>query len=98
MGQARVSNPMPFFKETESNPNCCGCNKPQARVNPLDAITQSQVSIQDYGTHVVENRSKSRTQLFDHPKQIGDSYYTHPQNIVQQFETPLPNYKIPQAN
>jgi hypothetical protein len=28
MGAPRVSSPFPFFKETEANPNCCGCNKP----------------------------------------------------------------------
>jgi hypothetical protein len=27
MGAPRVANPMPFFKETETNKECCQCQK-----------------------------------------------------------------------
>lgn len=27
MGAPQVTQPFPFFKETETNQNCCGCNK-----------------------------------------------------------------------
>jgi hypothetical protein len=37
---------------------------------------------------------KTRTENFDHPKQIGDSFYNNPNHIVEQFEKTAPNYRV----
>ncbi len=63
-------------------------------VSQVQANTQAARTIQDFGTHVIQNDVKTRTQVFDHPVQIGDSYYNHPNNVVQQFENTTPNYKV----
>jgi hypothetical protein len=94
MGAPKVTQPFPFFKETEKDPSCCGCNKPHTLITQVQAETQASAQIHDYGTHVVQNNLKVRTHVFDHPVQIGDSYYTHPNNIVNQFESSVPNYKV----
>jgi hypothetical protein len=85
MGGSRVGSPLPFFKETEKNPNCCGCNKP-LRLLPQNLPMQSK-SIHDFGTHVVEYSRKETHNMFKNPVPIGDSYYARPDNIIKDFET-----------
>ena len=60
----------------------------------MQAATQATRTIHDFRTHVVQNDIKTRTQVFDHPVQIGDSFYNTPNNIVQQFEKTVPNYQV----
>jgi hypothetical protein len=83
---------MPFFKETEQNPNCCGCNKPE--VVPDQQWTNNQKTIHDFGTHVVETDIKRRTDAFVNPRPAGDSYYNKPSDLISQFENAVPNYKV----
>jgi len=94
MGAPKVAQPFPFFKETEQNPSCCGCNKPLSVVSPIQAATQAARTIHDYGTNVVQNDMKTRSMLFEHPIQIGDSYYNHPNEVVKAFENTVPNYRV----
>ncbi len=50
--------------------------------------------IHDFGTHVVQSDLKTRTQVFDHPVQIGDSYFNNPQEQIKSFENTAPKYGI----
>jgi hypothetical protein len=98
MGTPRVSQPFPFFKETEKNPGCCGCNKPAMNmVTEPQAMTRGLTTINDFGTTVTENKVRMRTQVFDTPKPIGDSYYTHPNEIAKKFEESGSPYKVTPA-
>jgi hypothetical protein len=94
-GVPRVSTPFPFFKETESNQGCCGCdNKNSAQpqqmrfaekdLNP-NISTVSETRINDLGTHVVKSRVTSTVESFSTPKPIGTSYYTHPTQEINKF-------------
>jgi hypothetical protein len=99
MGAPRVAQPFPFFKESETNQKCCGCGDNQLKViTPQQAATTATREIHDFGTHVVQTDTKRRTDLFEHPKQIGDSYYNHPTGIAKQFAENTPNYKIGERN
>ena len=95
MGAPRVSEPFPFFKETEGNPSCCGCgSKPLNYVTEAQANTVAKREIHDFGTHVLQTDLKSRTKVFDHPSQIGDSYYNNPTGLAKEFAVNTPNYKL----
>ena len=95
MGAPRVAQPFPFFKEAEANKDCCGCGqKPVQLVTEAQANTVAKREIHDFGTHVVQTDSKARTQVFDHPVQIGDSYYNNPNGIAKEFAVNTPNYKL----
>jgi hypothetical protein len=67
-------------------------------ITERQAATTAKRDIHDFGTHVVQTDTKSRTQLFDHPVQIGDSFYNHPTGIAKQFAEGTPNYKIGERN
>ncbi len=58
------------------------------------AMTRGVTSINDYGNMVTENKLRMRTQVFDTPKVIGDSYYTHPNEIAKKFEESSTPYKV----
>jgi hypothetical protein len=55
MGTPKVVQPFPFFKETESNSNCCGCDQankgvsfeiPQISIGePINKMPQRQISV-----------------------------------------------------
>ena len=89
----------PFFKETETNKNCCACTGQNQIKNSFMEIehetetTRAGTSIQDFGTHVVKTEMISTTRLLEHPQPIGDSYYEHPIEIVKKFEEG-PKYTI----
>jgi len=89
-----VSMPFPFFKETEKNPNCCGCNKPLPVVDPSNVWSKNQRTINDFGTQVVQQDDRSRYETFKHPIQVGDSYYDTPKGVIGQFENTVPNLSI----
>ena len=63
-------------------------------ITPRQAATVATRDIHDFGTHVVQTDTKTRTDVFEHPKQIGDSFYNHPTAIAKQFADGTPNYKI----
>jgi len=63
-------------------------------ITQRQAATTAEREIHDFGTHVVQTDTKRRTDLYDHPKQIGDSFYNHPTGIAKQFAVNTPNYKI----
>jgi len=95
MGAPKVAQPFPFFKESETNQKCCGCgDKPLQMITQRQAATTADREIHDFGTHVVQTDTKRRTDLYEHPKQIGDSFYNHPTGIAKQFAVNTPNYKI----
>ena len=77
---------LPFFKETEKNPNCCGCNKPLTLLPGNAGNVQTSRTIHDFGTHVVEYNRKDTHNMFQNPVPIGDSYYNRPDQIIKQFE------------
>ena len=81
---------LPFFKETEQNPSCCGCNKPLTLVSGNEANVQQSRTIHDFGTHVVEYNTKDHN-MFQNPVPIGDSYYARPDNLIKQFENTSTN-------
>jgi len=87
----------PFFKETEKNPNCCGCRKKAMTLLPEAALnTKVGRVIHDLGTHVVEHNRREVHNMYDHPVPIGDSYYARPDDIIRGFENTSTNpYSIP---
>ena len=42
----------------------------------------------------MQQDTKTRTELFDHPVQIGDAYYNHPNEVVKAFENTTPHYSV----
>lgn len=50
--------------------------------------------IHDYGDRVVQKTTRVTTQAFDHPTQIGDSYYNQPTNLIKKFENTTPKYSV----
>ena len=86
MGAPRVATPFPFFKETESNQGCCGCGKRNTLLSNIEANTRVARTINDFGTHVVESETRDRIENFATPKQIGDSYFEAPGNVIAEFE------------
>ena len=91
MGAPKVATPFPFFKETENNQGCCGCNSnskgsgniiasetPQvvARDKAQFNTTPSSV-ISDDGHRIIKNNRKSNIEMFDKPIPTGTSMYTN---------------------
>ena len=66
----------------------------QVVVTEAQANTKVSREIHDFGTHVVQSDLKTRTQVFDHPVQIGDSYFNNPQEQIKAFENTAPRYGI----
>ena len=86
---------LPFFKETEKNPGCCGCNKPLTLIPSNSWNVQNSRTIHDFGTHVVEYNKKETHNIFQNPVSIGDSYYNRPDTLIKQFENTSTNpYRI----
>lgn len=74
----QLSLDMPFFKESESNPKCCGCNNKNASIS-------SKSSIEDYENRLVHKETSTTTIPLKEPKAIGDSFYEYPQDKVDEF-------------
>jgi len=96
MGAPRVSTPFPFFKETETNKGCCGCNKQSNNtlVSNIVANTRTARTINDFGSHVVTTETQSRNDIFPTPKQIGDSFYEAPHKEIAEFEKKPLTYSV----
>ena len=83
MGAPRVSQPFPFFKETESNSQCCGCSKsaspseiPQVTArNKADFNTMPSSGFVDTGNHYLRVDKMAKMELFDKPIPIGTGQY-----------------------
>jgi hypothetical protein len=94
-GAAKVASAFPFFKETEKDPNCCGCaTKPLTRISQEEASAKRSREIHDFGTHVVQNDVVSKMVTFDTPRPIGDSYYAPNKGVQKSFEKNSQKYSI----
>ncbi len=83
MGAPRVAQPFPFFKEVESNKQCCGCGKlgatsdiPQVNVaNPADFSGLPVSGMADNGSHLLKIDKSADVKLFDKPVVMGTGQY-----------------------
>ena len=81
MGAPRVSQPFPFFKETESNKDCCQCaqnrnvyanENPQVVANnPADFNTMPTTSYVANGSHFVKVEKSSSVETLRNPVPLG---------------------------
>jgi len=91
---ASAPTPFPFFKETEANPNCCGCDgNTQQKDAPLPG-SRTKVSVQDFGSHLVQKSIETGSESFENPRAIGDSFYEYPKDKVEEFNQGKISYDI----
>jgi len=89
-GAARVSQPFPFFKETESNSQCCGCDAkikgapseiPQViAANQQDFNTMPSSGFVDTGHHFLKIDKTASLNMFEKPVPIGTGQYSNAMN------------------
>jgi hypothetical protein len=85
MGTEMVQAPFPFFKETEINAKCCGCNQnlpaaesPQIMAsNPNDFNTMSSTSYVHTGTHFLKEEKGAQVKMFNNPVPLGTPQLTN---------------------
>jgi hypothetical protein len=83
MGTPAVAQPFPFFKETESNSSCCGCDQnkvatpvysqiPQLRLNDMmDAQKGTRISYVDTPKQVIEVKEDAKLEFFHKQEATG---------------------------
>ena len=82
MGTPSVSSPIPFFKETESNKNCCGCGNNNNRIvaaespqvtgiNPAMTNTMSSSGFISNGTHLLRVDKNASVEMLKEPIPMG---------------------------
>jgi hypothetical protein len=81
MGTPMVSQPFPFFKETESNTNCCGCGGN----NPSNVSLSEIPQINNLDETLINNR-QTRTHYIDDGQMI---HKVVRENRVDLLNTPV---------
>ena len=84
MGQPVVSTPFPFFKESETNTQCCGCDKnlpaaesPQIKVfNPADFNTIGTTTFANTRTQMLRIENDAKLNMFNKPIPLGTPQLT----------------------
>jgi hypothetical protein len=82
MGAPQLNQPFPFFKETETNQKCCGCNGnnnsgapseiPQINaVNPAQFNTMPSSSYINNGNHFMKIDNNSSVEMLNQPVLLG---------------------------
>jgi hypothetical protein len=92
MGAPRVAQPFPFFKEAESNKQCCGCEKrlsgapseiPQVNaINPAQFNTMPSSGFVDNGHQFLKIDKSATLEMLAKPRILGTGQYrsdTHPE-------------------
>ena len=89
MGPPSVSQPFPFFKETESNQKCCGCNGTNGTgagapseiaqinaVNPAQFNTMPSSQYTNNGSHLMKIEKTASVEMLDRPVLLGTGQLT----------------------
>ena len=95
MGAPRVAQPFPFFKETESNTQCCGCNKrvgAPSEIPQVHAVSASMTNTMpssafvDNGHHYLKLDKAAKIEMFDKPIPMGTGQIRdHVQPYLDEF-------------
>ncbi len=83
MGTPRVSQPFPFFKETETNKSCCGCNPgATAEIPQVTGIDQGNFNtmpsstFMNTGKQLMKIDNQASVEMLDKPVVVGTGQLT----------------------
>lgn len=101
-GNPVVHGAIPFFKETETNKNCCSCGNQAsnsdvtniAARNAGDFQTLPSSQIVNTGTHLLNISNRSEVKLNESPVQIGTSQYSHSLSNSAAFERDASRFNL----
>ena len=96
-GGARVAQPFPFFKETETNQRCCGCDKPRGVGAPTEkpqivdvpagmTNTSPSSAIIDDGSHFLKLDKTAKVEMFKSGVPLGTGQYQYTAQPNKDFD------------
>lgn len=80
-----LSEPFPFFKDTEQNKNCCPCTKDSSNYS-FRQKDQGESWTGVDGEHTVQKEKIEINNIYDEPITIGKAFYEKPKELMEKAE------------